>query len=144
MDWRGTKTFYLDDRGPYQDYMTLTVTSFGDNDATITIQPAGNASAVIRTTLVKLLRERASQAVYAGDTITIEGEEFYVLGQGGPTGSWLFFPAEIKGILDSGTARDLMPALVANVEYRFERPECELYQHGPGRGERHTLSPGVH
>ncbi len=117
MDWRGTKTFYLDDRGPYRDYMTLTVTSFGDNDATITIQPAGNASAVIQTTLVKLLRERASQAVYAGGTITIGGEDFYVLGQGGAKGALLYFPAKIKGILDSGSAQDLMPELVANVNY---------------------------
>lgn len=118
MDWRGTNTFYLDDRTyPNKELMTLTVTSYGDGDANITIRPANNASASIKTSLSALLRERASQAVYAGGKLTIGGREFYVLGQGGRVGSLLFFPMEIKGLLESGSAHNLMTTLVANVNY---------------------------
>lgn len=119
IDWRGTNTFYLDDRTyPNKELMTLTVTSYGDGDANITIRPANHASASIKTSLTALLRELASQAVYAGDKINIGGRDFYVLGQGGAKGSLLFFPPEIKDQIESGTARDLMPALVAIVNYR--------------------------
>jgi hypothetical protein len=118
IDWSGTQTFWLDDRGPNQDLMTLTVTPYGDGDANITIRPANNASATIKTSLTALLRELASQAVYAGDKINIGGRDFYVLGQGGAKGSLMFFPPEIKDRIEHGNARDLMPALVANVNYR--------------------------
>jgi ankyrin repeat protein len=119
MDWRGTNTFYLDDRTfPNKELMALTVTSYGDGDANITIRPAGNASASIKTTLAGLLRERAAQAVYAGDKITVGDRAFYTLGQGGAVGSLLFFPAEIKGMLENGSVYDLMPTFVANVCYR--------------------------
>jgi len=118
-DWRGTNTFYLDDRtSPNKQLMTMSVTSYGDGDANITIRSANNASAGIKTTLNGLLRELASQAVYAGDRMNIGGREFYVLAQGGAKGSLLFFPPEIKGMLESGSVRDMMPRLVANVNYR--------------------------
>jgi hypothetical protein len=119
IDWRGTQTFYLDDRTyPNKELMTLTVTSYGDGDANITIRPANNASASIKTSLTALLKELVSQAVYAGNKINIGGREFYVLGQGGAKGSLLFFPPEIKDQLEHGTTNDLMPKLVANVNYR--------------------------
>lgn len=118
-DWRGTNTFYLDDRTyPNKQLMTMTVTSYGDGDANITIRPANNASAGIKTTLNALLKELASQAVYAGDRMDIGGREFYVLAQGGAKGSLIFFPPEIKNMLESGSVRDMMPKLVANVNYR--------------------------
>lgn len=119
IDWRGTNTFYLDDRTyPNKELMTLTVTSYGDGDANITIRPANNASASIQTSLTALLKELASQAVYAGGKTAIGGRDFYVLGQGGAIGSLMFFPPEIKDRIEHGNARDLMPALVANVNYR--------------------------
>lgn len=119
IDWRGTNTFYLDDRThPNKELLTLSVTSYGDGDANIIIRPANNASASIKTSLTVLLRELASQAVYAGDKINIGGRDFYVLGQGGAKGSLLFFPPEIKDQLEHGTTNNLMPALVANVNYR--------------------------
>lgn len=119
IDWRGTNTFYLDDRTyPNKYLMTLTVTSYGDGDANITIRPANNASASIKTSLNALLKELVSQAVYAGGTINIGGRDFYTLGQGGAKGSLLFFPAEIKNQLEHGTTNDLMPKLVAIVSYR--------------------------
>ncbi len=117
-NWTGTKSFWLDDRGPYRDWMTLTVTPYGDGDANITIAPGNNASASIRTSLASLLKERASQAVYAGTTKTIGSRKFYVLGQATAVGSLLFFPLEIKGLLEKGSVQDLMPMLVANVNYR--------------------------
>ncbi|MBN2653916.1 MAG: hypothetical protein JXR79_02230 [Nitrospirae bacterium] len=119
IDWRGTKTFYFDDRAyPNKQLMTMTVTSYGDGDANITIRPANNSSAGIKTTLNALLKELATQAVYAGDRMSIGGREFYALAQGGSKGSLLFFPPEIKGILENGSVRDLMPKLVAIVNYR--------------------------
>jgi len=128
MDWRGTNTFFLDDRTyPNKELMTFTVTSYGDGDANITIRPANNASASIKTSLTALLKERAGQAVYAGDKLTIGEREFYVLGQGGRVGSLLFFPVEIKGLLESGSAHDLMTTLVANVNYRTSDGRNQSY-----------------
>ena len=127
VDWRGTKTFYLDDRGPNKDLMTLTVTAYGDGDANITIRPANNASASIKTSLASLLKELASQAVYAGDTMTVGGRDFYVLGEGGAKGSLLFFPPEIKDQLEHGTVNGLMPKLVANVSYRSSNGQNVRY-----------------
>lgn len=128
MDWRGTNTFYLDDRrNPNKYLMTLSVTSYGDGDANITIRPSNNASAGIQTSLSALLKERAGQAVYAGDKMNVGGRDFYILGQGGPKGSLLFFPPEVKDNLERGSVRDLMPLLVANVNYRGSDGSNKIY-----------------
>ncbi len=134
VDWRGTQTFWLDDRDPNRDLMTLTVTSYGDGDAKITIRPTNNASASIQTSLLFLLKELASQAVYAGGKTNIGGREFYVLGQGGAKGSLLYFPPEIKDQLESGTVRELTPAFVAIVNYRGSDGSNQRYDN-PDLGE---------
>ncbi len=143
LDWRGTNTFYHDDRAtPNKQLMTMSVTSYGDGDANITIRPANNASTSIKTTLNALLRELASQAVYAGDRLNIGGREFYVLAQGGAKGSLLFFPPEIKGMLESGSVRDMMPRLVANVNYRASDGTNQRYTNsdlGDVNGTRYHL-----
>jgi len=54
MDWRGTNTFYLDDRGPNKDLMTLTVTSYGEG---MPILPSDQ-----QTTLLPLLRQASRPA----------------------------------------------------------------------------------
>jgi tetratricopeptide (TPR) repeat protein len=133
-DWRGTKSFYLDDRTvPNQEMMTLTVTPYGDADATITLGPANNASPAINTTLTALFKERASQAVYAGGKMNVGGKGFYILGQGGTVGSVLFFPMEIKNLLESGSVHDLEAALVANFNY-YSNGQTKKY-HNPEIGE---------
>jgi hypothetical protein len=59
--------------------------------------------------------------------LNIGGRDFYVLGQGGATGSLLFFPPEIKDQLEHGTSNDLMPKVVANVSYRSSNGTNESY-----------------
>jgi tetratricopeptide (TPR) repeat protein len=119
-DWRGTQTFYGDDRTrPGKYSMTLTVTSFGDGDAKISIRPSNNASASIQTTLADLFRERARQAVYGGQQdVKVGDKTFYVIGEGGSKQALLYFPAEIKDKLEHGEVRDLSPMFVAIVNYR--------------------------
>ena len=118
-DWRGSETFFLDERSsPHKEQMHLTMTHTGEADTAISLRPAGNASAGIRTTLSTLLRERAYQAVYAGDRQTVGTREFCVLGQSGAKGSLLYFSAEVKGLVENGSIHDLMPTFVAVVTYR--------------------------
>ena len=117
MDLKGTQSFYLRERTK-SDYIKLTVTSYGDGDAKITVEPAMNASASIQTSLTALLKERASQAVYAGKVLSIGGKDFYCIAQGGHKGAFLYFPLEIKDLLESGSASDLMPVFVAYVNHR--------------------------
>jgi len=118
IDWRGTQTFWLDDRGPNQDLMTLTVNAYGEGDANIIITPANNSSSSIRARLTDLMRERARTAVVAGYEQTIGTKLFYVVGQGGHNGTLLYFAANTKDTVETGSARDLEPILVVNVNDR--------------------------
>jgi tetratricopeptide (TPR) repeat protein len=154
-DWRGTKTFYLDDRViPNEEMMTLTVTPYADGDANITLGPMNNASLSIKTTLTALFRERAGQAVYVGETIDVGGKGFYILGQGGQVGSVLFFPMEIKNLLESGSVHDLEATLVANFNYysggqtkKYKNPEIGevngTHYHLEEVGGRFEAKPGT-
>jgi len=118
LDWRGTRTFWLDERSPNQDLMTLTVNAYGEGDANIIITPANNSSLSIRTSLTDLMRERARTAVVAGYEQTIGAKLFYVIGQGGHSGSLLYFAANTKEVVETGSARDLEPMLVVKVNDR--------------------------
>jgi tetratricopeptide (TPR) repeat protein len=120
-DWRGEQNFELDDRHPGSETMTMTVTSFGDGDAKISIRPMNNASASIEANLSDIYRERARQAVYAGHEFKIGDRKFYQIGQGGAKGSLLFFPKEIKDKLEHGEVRDLSPMFVANVSNHSDK-----------------------
>jgi hypothetical protein len=86
------------------------------NETLVSLLPLkikGGARAFIDTTINKLFRERAKQAVYAGSRENINGEDFYVIFCGGWPMTLEFFPADIKNHIVDGTEDELTPAYVA-------------------------------
>jgi hypothetical protein len=114
----GDSTFPLKDGG--RSYK-LSIGLDKDGRRTVAFSRDDGKGTAIDTNLNDLELARAEQAA-SGGTVHIGDKEFYVLGQGGPKGSLLFFDktaldANVKAVQDGkGNPLDLRPGAVADVE----------------------------
>lgn len=112
----GEKTEILDTRNPQSPKYTLKMEPTATGDMQIVFGREGLKGPAIKTSLNKLYRLRAQQAVDEGGKITIGKSDFIVLGQGGANGALLFFPADIQERLSKG--ENVKPQLAALVNQR--------------------------
>jgi hypothetical protein len=131
----GKQSFALDDRTPGHKKYELT---FGaaDKDGNRTISFARpdekekGGGAPLTTSVSELFLKRADQAAAMGNIVTIGGQDFYTLPQGGAKSALALFPKAVIDGRGTGDARDLAPALYA-----------EIGQRGPD-GRNQNVAPG--
>lgn len=104
----------LDDRtaGKREYKLTMQPNTQGELEI-VFARPDSKGEGTITTTFSDLMRLRAAQAVNAGQTKTINGQNFYVLGQLGETGDKLFFPAAVKDHVSGNDMNKLRPSNMA-------------------------------
>lgn len=93
----GESTFALDDRQPGMRKYTLKMTREAGGDLKIVFGREGSGGeGNIETSASRLMRLRALQAYSMGMMKTINGEDYYVLDQGGEAVDKMYFPSTIK------------------------------------------------
>ena len=112
----GDQSFTLDDRTAGHKKYELKFVTGPDGDRTVTFNRPGGGPG-ISTSVSELFKMRAAQATGMGNIVTVNGEEFYTLPQGGVRSALALFP---KGLLDGPVkdARDLKPTLYAEIGVR--------------------------
>ena len=110
----GSQTFQLDDRQAGLRKYTLEMTPDKHGNMQVNFGRPGNKNQFDVTTQ-SLAKLRAEQAVQTGNIRTVNGQDYYVLGQSAGTGDLLFFPAAIKGKLNGKGNENLSPELLATV-----------------------------
>lgn len=114
-----TQSFVLDDRtaGHRKYELTFGVADASGNRTLKFGRPGGGQ--MIETSVAELLIKRADQAEQMGNIISVGGQDFYALPQGGAKSAIGLFP---KSLIDNRTSqrdlRDLQPQLYAEVGSR--------------------------
>jgi hypothetical protein len=116
-NFRGTQYVNIKN-GDINDGLLIQMKDNGPGDADIIVRPNTANSPIIHTSIKELLKERAQQAVYAGYPVTLNGKSFYILAQGSSTGSYLFFPADMKDKIDDGYEGALTPEYVVPIVHK--------------------------
>lgn len=131
----GKKSFTLDDRTEGHKKYELTFGDAGpDGNRTITFARPGDGGARLQTSVSELFIKRADQAAGMGNIIKVGGQEFYTLPQGGAKSALALFPKAAIDARGTGDARDLVPALYADVGVRGADGRNENIPPGPKGG----------
>jgi hypothetical protein len=131
----GKQSFALDDRTEGHKKYELT---FGDADAkgnrTIKFARPGDGGVPLNTDMSALFIARADQAAGMGNIVSIGGQDFYTLPQGGAKSALALFPKALIDARGSGDARNLVPSLFAEVGVRGSDGRNENVAPGPKGG----------
>ena len=115
----GKQSFTLDDRTPGHKKYELTFGAADDKgNRTIKFARPGDGGDPLTTDMSALFLARADQAAAMGNIVTIGGQEFYTVPQGGARSALALFPKEAIDARGTGDARDLIPSLFAEVGTR--------------------------
>jgi hypothetical protein len=111
------KSFVLDDRTPGHKKYELKFGKGDNGERTISFgRPGGGTD--LKTSVDALYLKRANQAAALGNIVNVGGEEFYVLPQGGGKGALAMFSKSMIDNRDEKNARNIIPALYADVTRR--------------------------
>lgn len=124
---QGESKFPLDDRTKGFPNYELKMTPGADGDTMITFKREGGADkgdGTITTSLNTLYKKRAQQAVESGNTLSVNGKSYYVLGQGGAKGAVMMFPSDTPSRLDA--KENVPPELYSEIGERREGRDVNL------------------